>query len=150
MSTSSTDVNLYLNECLEGTPDDLASVVIEALALISGEAALNPYPEQGPLSYQTKVATVRQAYTSLLLFLVEQRLEIMNDAQKLFVNTGAIADIVVFEDPRGQRYEIELLAPELYQALRESMLEIDEEALPRWARNIYRVQDQLTPLHWGS
>lgn len=149
MSTPSTEVNLHLNECLEGTPDELASVVIEALALISGKEALNPYPERGPLNIQTKVATVRQAYTSLLIFLIEQRLEHMNDAQKLFVNTGAIADLVVFEDLHGQHHEIELLAPEIYAYLRANMLDIDEEALPPWAHNIYRVQDQFNAIALG-
>jgi len=148
VSASPTDVNRYLNECLEGIPDDTASIVIDALALISGENALFSSSSR-KLSYQDRVATVRHAYASLLYYLVDNKLEELNEAQRVFINTGAIADIVVFESERGQRFEVELLKPEIYNELRTLTLELNDDEMPRWSRNIYRSEDQFNAIALG-
>ena len=148
MSVPSADVNRYLNECLEGVPDDIASIVIDALALISGEDALFSSRSQ-KLAYLDRVATVRHAYMALLYYLVDNKLEELNEAQRLFINTGAIADIVIFESERGKRFEIELLKPEIYAELRALSLELDDEKMPRWSRNIYRSEDQFNAIALG-
>ncbi len=142
------EVNRYLNECLSGIPEDIASLVIDSLALLSGQKALTEDLDKG-LSYQDKVALVRHAYSTLLGYLIENNLDRMNEAQRLFVNTGAIADVVVFEDSQGRRYEVELLAPELYQQLRQEILSLNEDELPRWSRNIYRSEDQYNAIALG-
>ncbi|HEY9842845.1 MAG TPA: hypothetical protein V6D23_20430 [Candidatus Obscuribacterales bacterium] len=148
MSTVPTEVNRYLNECLFNVPEDVASIVIDALALLSGQKALTEDLEKG-LSYQDKVAMVRYAYTALLSYLIENSLDRLNEAQRLFIDTGAIADVVVFEDSQGRRYEVELLSPALYQQLRSEILNLPEDDLPRWSRNVYRVEDQFNAIALG-
>ncbi|MBF2054377.1 MAG: hypothetical protein IGS03_13075 [Candidatus Sericytochromatia bacterium] len=147
MQPTSPDINHYLNECLAGIPDDIASIVIDALAILSGEASLNPDSEK--ISISERVATVRHAYMALLSYLIEHRLESLNDAQRLFINTGAIADTVVFEDAEGQRFEMQLLDTSIYQALRESVLNLPEAELPRWSHSIYRSEDQFNAIALG-
>lgn len=148
MSASSTEVNRHLNDCLAGVPDDIASLVIDALALLSGEKALMAELDKG-LSFQDKVATVRQAYMTLLSYLLENHLGQLNAAQRVFINTGAIADLVVFEDSQGRRYQVELLSPDLYAQLSDVILQLDEDSLPRWSRNIYRCEDQYNAIALG-
>lgn len=143
-----TEVNRYLNECLRGTPEEVASLVIDALALLSGQKALTEDIAKG-LSYQEKLAQVRHAYTFLAAYLIEHSLDQLNEAQRLFLDTGAIADVVVFEDAKGKRYEVELLPPDLYEQLRNEMLGIDEDKLPRWSSVIYRVEDQFNAIALG-
>jgi len=143
-----TDVNRYLNECLSGIPEDIASIVIDSLAILSGEAALSSGLDTD-LSMQHRITTVRHAYMSLLSYLIEHRLESLNDAQRVFINTGAIADKVTFEDQHGLRYELELLDPELYVALREEVLNLPEDELPRWSQHIYRGEDQFNAIALG-
>ncbi|PKL79614.1 MAG: hypothetical protein CVV27_01540 [Candidatus Melainabacteria bacterium HGW-Melainabacteria-1] len=148
MSAPPAEVNRYLNECLAGIPEDISSIVIDALALLSGQKSLTEEVDKG-LSFQDKVALVRHAYTALLNYLAESSLDRLNEAQRLFVDTGAIADVVVFEDSTGRRYEVELLSPPLYQQLRNETIHLDEETLPRWSRNIYRVEDQFNAIALG-
>ena len=141
------EVNQRLNACLEGVPEDIALMVIEALALLSGEQAL--VSELGSISYQERMFRVREAYRALLFYLIDHYIGAMNPAQRLFVNTGAIADRVVFEDEQGKRYEVELLAPHIYETLIADVLSIDESLLPRWTRNIYRPEDQFNAIALG-
>ena len=75
--------------------------MIEALALLSGEQAL--VSELGSISYQERMFRVREAYRALLFYLIDHYIGAMNPSQRLFVNTGAIADCVVFEDGEGGR-----------------------------------------------
>lgn len=148
MSALPTEVNRYLNECLAGIPEDVSSLVIDALALLSGQKALTEDLDKG-LTFQDKVALVRHAYTSLVGYLIENTLDRLNEAQRLFINTGAIADVVVFEDSEGRRYEVELLSPPLYQQLRQEILDLPEDDLPRWSRNVYRTEDQFNAIALG-
>lgn len=148
MSTPSTEVNRYLNECLAGVPDDIASIVIDALALVSGEKGLFG-SDTRKVNHQSRFMTVRHAAMALVNYLVDHQLEELNEAQRLFINTGAIADIVVFENERGQRFEVELLKTQIYEQLRNLNLKIDEDKLPRWSRNIYRCEDQFNAIALG-
>lgn len=148
MTESSDQINRYLNECLSGIPEDIASIIIDSLALLSGEPKL--MHNLGPgTSYQQRLVLVRQAYMSLLLYLIEHQLGQLNLAQRLFINTGAIADRIVFEDEQGQRFTLELLDTQIYEALRQDMLDLDEESLPRWARSIYHCEDQYNAIALG-
>lgn len=147
MSTS-TQVNRYLNECLQGIPEDISSMVIDSLALLSGEPKL--IQNLGPsMTYQQRLTHVRQAFMALLLYLIEHHLGSLNEGQRVFINTGAIGDWVVFEDSDGTRYEIELLNTHVYEQLRAEILNLDEAQLARWARHIYRCEDQYNAIALG-
>ncbi len=148
MTESSDQINRYLNESLRGIPEDIASIIVDSLALLSGEAKLIQNLGTGT-SYQQRLVQVRQAYMSLLLYLIEHQLGHLNDAQRLFINTGAIADRIVFEDEQGQRFTLELLDTQIYENLRQEMLDIDEDSLPRWARSIYHCEDQYNAIALG-
>ncbi len=140
-------MNRRLNACLEGIPETIALMVIEALALLSGKPKL--MAELGELPYQERMFRVREAYRSLLFYLIDHYIGEMNTEQRLFVNTGAIADRVVFEDPEGGRYEVEFLSTDVYNILLRDLEQLDEEALPRWTRNIYRPEDQFNAIALG-
>jgi hypothetical protein len=141
------EVNQRLNACLEGVPENVSLMVIEALALLSGKPQL--MSELGEMPYQERMFRVREAYRALLFYLIDHYVGAMNPAQRLFVNTGAVADRVVFEDEQGERYEVELLAPEIYEALLDQVLAVDDNLLPRWTRNIYRAEDQYNAIALG-
>lgn len=143
----SIEVNQRLNACLEGVPEDIALMIIEALALLSGETQL--ISELGSISYQERMFRVREAYRALLFYLIDHYIGVMNPAQRLFINTGAIADRVVFEDEKGERYEVELLSPAIYDQLLKDVLDVDDALLPRWTRNIYRAEDQYNAIALG-
>ena len=141
------EVNQRLNACLEGIPESVSLMVIEALALLSGKPQL--MSELGEVPYQERMFRVREAYRSLLFYLIDHYIGVMNSAQRLFVNTGAVADRVVFEDELGDRYEVELLSPAIYEALLEHVLGVDDDILPRWTRTIYRAEDQYNAIALG-
>jgi hypothetical protein len=142
------ELNYYLNQSLSGVPDDIASLVIDALALLSTEKSL--IADHGPqMNYAEKIDTVRYAYTALVNYLIEQRLGSLTPAQRLFLNTGAIADQIIFEDQKGQQFILQLLDPELYRRLSEITLDFDNTHLPVWSHTLYRCEDQYNAIALG-
>ncbi|PIQ26693.1 hypothetical protein COW36_00960 [bacterium (Candidatus Blackallbacteria) CG17_big_fil_post_rev_8_21_14_2_50_48_46] len=148
MSEEILEINHYLNETLAGVPEDISSVVIDALAVLSDELAqsvgLNAH-----LSYAEKIDSIRYAYTSLVNYLVEHNLNHLNPSQRVFLNTGAIADLITFEDEQGRQFGLQLLDPELYRSLRAAILDFKSDTLPPWSHTIYRCEDQFNAIALG-
>jgi hypothetical protein len=148
MADESLELNYYLNQSLAGVPEDIASLVIDALALLSPEPSLTA-GLANQLNYAEKMDTIRYAYTALVNYLVEQRLGALTPAQRVFINTGAIADQIIFEDQKGKQYILPLLSTELYRALFDVTLDLEKAQLPVWCHTVYRCEDQFNAIALG-
>jgi hypothetical protein len=140
--------NYYLNETLQGIPEDIAALVQEALALLDSEATSTRGVE-AHLTFVEKIDRVRYAAMLLVNYLVEHRMGMLNPSQRLFLNTGAITDVYSFKDETGEQHQIQILDPEVYLRLRQVTLEPQTESLPAWSQSVYRYEDQLGAIALG-
>lgn len=148
MADETHEINYYLNQTLAGVPEDLASLVIDALTLLSEEAALTA--EIGSqLTFTEKIDNIRHAYNALVQYLVEHYLGTLNPAQRVFLNTGAIADHITFEDAQGLQYTLQLLDSQIYRRLHAVTLNLEDYPIPAWAHTIYRCEDQFNAIALG-
>jgi hypothetical protein len=139
-------INAYLYETLDGVPEDLGAFVLEAVAQLSDEAQVS-----GPvLSYSEKMDSLRYAYTSLVNYLIEHRLTDLTPGQRVFINTGALADQAEFENEQGHIFQVELLPTPVYEKLRTAILDLSELKLPSWSHVIYRAEDQFNAIALGA
>lgn len=149
VDTQSTQINKYLNETLEGIPEEIATNLLESIAYF-GEV-FQEEPDEDEATHRSNeedaIGKLRYSFTTMLTFLIENRLGEMNDSQRVFFNTGAVADIVTFEYDEGEQYTVQLLAPNLYQALRQVTL--DTSNIPEWANVIYRPEDKCNAIALG-
>lgn len=143
---SQSNINYYLNQTLDGIPQDLYQTVVDSLALLGK----GPFFENvtAGYSYREKMDALRYAYTALMHYLIENRLNDLNAAQRVFVNTGAITDHITFEDHNKKLHKVHLLDTEIYNALFEKVLNIPND-LPLWNHTIYRMEDQFNAIALG-
>lgn len=146
-ATQEHEINQYLNETLEGVPDDIANVVLESLAYFGEPTTFTDHTGSERNREEEQIDKLRFAFTSLTTYLIENRLGELNEGQRVFLNTGAITDYVVFEDDEGAEYSIQLLDSNLYLRLRQAILNPGE--LPDWFNFVYRNEDKFNAIALG-
>jgi hypothetical protein len=126
--------NYHLKKTLEDVPEEIEKEILDSINFFS-----RPNVASENINDEVKAEKLRKAFNLLTNFLVENKINNLNPNQKLFLNTGAIADKVFFEE-----IEIELLKTEIY----EKLLKIieDTSSLPPWTEQIYYVLDKFQAL----
>ena len=133
-----TAVSETLSLTLEGVPPDVRKT-IEGAINIYGED-LSDITDKDTLlrKEEDKIAKIRHAYNVLADWLINNKINELNRYQKLFLNTGAMCDVVEFKETGTVT---RLLDTDLYKSLLYSI--DDTVGLPPWASQIYRVEDKF-------
>lgn len=128
--------NYHFEKTLEEVPEEVKKEILEAIYFFSRQ-------DKSPdVNDEIKAEKLRKAFNLLNNFLIENKINNLNPQQKLFINTGAIADKVVIED-----IEIELLNKDIYEKLLQIME--NTSSLPIWTEQIYYVLEKFQALAIG-
>lgn len=113
-----------INFVLEGMDDSVKETVLSAIAFYAKEKS----DSGNKIDDVVKVNKLRNAYNTLVTALINTRLNNLNKYQRLFLNTGALADIIKVNDQ-----EITLLEPKIYAKLFETF-EAKKDSIFFWLR----------------
>ena len=127
-----------INFVLEGMDDSVKETVLSAVAFYAKEKS----DSGNKIDDVVKVNKLRNAYNTLVTALINTRLNNLNKHQRLFLNTGALADIVKIN---GQ--EITLLEPNIYAKLFETF-ETKRESI--FSNSIYTILEKMKAIAEGK
>jgi len=130
-----------LDMVLGGAPDELVTQVSEALA---GYAAAS----KGPMEEIMKAAKLRGAFTTITDWLLAKRLAGgLNDAQWIFLSTGALGATVEVEHGAGT-VKVDLLPAPIYEWLQKQRAA--KATRPPWAVTLLDVEDRINAIGRGE
>lgn len=138
VETSLTAVSETLSQILEGVPPMVKRSVEQGILLYGEDLSEITDKNELGRKEEDKIGKIRYAYNVLSEWLISNKINDLNKAQRLFINTGALCDTVYFKET-GKT--VQLLEPKIYAGLLNTM--DDMENLPKWANQIYRVQDKF-------
>ncbi len=122
-------------QVMEEVPKEVRSPVEDALF------AYNK-PSQASSDDESKSLKLRQAFDALFSYLIENKMNRLNNAQRLFLSTGALGDDVPVLSPQGQTVSVHLLSRENYNKLSTALLQ-GAASLPAWADTILSLEDKF-------
>ena len=127
-----------INYVLEGIDGEVKEIVLGAIEFFSKEKS-----ESGnKIEDVVKVNKLRNAYNTLITSLINNRLNNLNKYQRLFLTTGAIADVV---NINGK--EIKLLDSNVYAKLLETFEKVPESTFKDF---IFPVLDKMKAIAEGK
>ncbi len=127
-----------INYVLEGIDGEVKEIVLSAIEFFSKEKS-----ESGnKIEDVVKVNKLRNAYNTLITSLINNRLNNLNKYQRLFLTTGAIADVV---NINGK--EIKLLDSNVYAKLLETFEKVPESTFKDF---IFPVLDKMKAIAEGK
>jgi hypothetical protein len=121
-----------LEQVLRGAPAGVESTVREALAAYAA-------PSRGPQDETAKAAKLRGAFNELVDWLLAKRLPDLNDAQWLFLSTGALGASAEGAD---------LMPPAVYAYLAKARA--DKASRPAWGRAVLDMEDRIHAIARGE
>jgi len=125
---------------LGGAPDEVVRAVNEGLtAYISAS--------RGPQEDVVKAARLRAAFVEMTDWILAKRVPMLNDAQWLFLSTGAIGAKASFQKG-SEGAQAELMPAKVYQMLVQGRA--GKKARPGWAAPILDVEDRINAIARGE
>lgn len=129
-----------LDEVLGGASAEIVKQTHEALIYYAG-------PARGPAEEAAKAAKLRGAFTVIQNWLLSHMVPDLNDAQWLFLSTGALGGTLEIE--RGADVTtVELMPDELYASLRAARSA--KVGRPAWAASILDHEDRIHAIARGE
>ncbi len=130
--------NEHFNALMQGAPEDLRKSMLEAIGTFS-----KPNDASSGINDKVKCDKLRAAFDQLQRYLLSNKLDSLNDQQKVFLVSGAVGDRVV-----AISSAFTLLEPKLYNQILKSVQEMD--ALPEWSECIYSTYDKYRAIATGE
>ncbi len=137
LTTTGQDV---LDQVLDEAPDEVARQVNDALVTYAA-------PSRGPQEEVAKAARLRGAFTVVTDWLLGKRLPYLNEAQWLFLCTGALGTSVTVNQ-NGSPVEVELLPAAVYELLVRDRAA--KASRPAWAVPILDAEDRVNAIARGE
>lgn len=126
-------------ELMQGVDDAVRKIMEDALLFYTDETDTSASGEKA------KSDKLRNAYNELVKFLILNKLNDLNNAQKVFLCTGAVGDVVQYEKG-GQTQELVLIPKEVYDVLERSVQGSAEDSpFP-----VFTVLDKFTAIAKGE
>lgn len=129
-----------MNDVLGGAPDEVVRQVYEALAVYIG-------PARNSQEEVAKASRLRAAFVAVSDWLLGKRLPHLNDAQWLFLCTGALGANVMFKQ-NGLDVDVELVPAKVYELLVQGRAAKAQR--PPWAVSILDAEDRVNAIARGE
>ena len=130
-----------LDQVLGGATGDIVKQVHEALLAYAA-------PSRGPADDQGKASKLRGAFTTVQKWLLAQVVPDLNDAQWLFLSTGALGGKLEWEEKDGSIRDVELFPDEIYRALVQARAA--KAARPAWSAPLLDYEDRVHAIARGE
>lgn len=130
-----------LDMVLGGAPDELVAQVMEAIATYA-------QPSKGPQEEVVRAGKLRGAFGNVVDWILGKRLPNLNDAQWLFLSTGAIGSKVTVDKPGGGTVTVELVPESVFNYLVKARQA--KAGRPGWSRTILDVEDKIQAMARGE
>lgn len=137
-----TATNEIFDQVMEEIPKETRTAVEDALI------AYNK-PSVSTTDDESKSLKLRQAFDALFSFLVDNKLNRLNNMQKIFISTGALGDNVTVAGSQGQPVNVPLIPRETYDKLSRALLQ-ESSSLGVWADTILSLEDKFKFIGLGE
>ncbi len=134
--------NEIFEQVMEEVPKEVRTSVEDALL------AYNK-PSVSTTDDESKSLKLRQSFDALFSFLVENKLNRLNNAQRIFLSTGALGDEITVTGPQGQPVSVALLPRDTYDKLSRSLIQ-ESSSLSAWADMILSLEDKFKFIALGE
>lgn len=125
---------------LGGAPDEVVAAVNEGLTAYAATS-------RGPQEDVQKASRLRTGYQEMVDWLLAKRVPMLNDAQWLFLSTGAIGAKAPYSKG-GEMSSVELMPVKVFEYLAQAR--IAKKTRPGWAAPILDVEDRIHAIARGE
>ena len=129
-----------LDMILGGAPDEVVRAVNEGLASYAAAS-------RGPQEDVQKAARLRAAFVDMVDWLLAKRVPMLNDAQWLFLSTGAVGAKASYMKG-SETAAVELMPTKVFQYLAQAR--VAKKTRPGWAAPILDVEDRIHAIARGE